>query len=108
MTGIMCAMAGIGPSGGSSSREPASGDYYDANNRVTYTTVLGVSPPFSSYTQVVFRWGGVNVVDSGAVPYPAVSPNQATSGAYTYYMGAQRTNSGSDPNFATYGIYREG
>lgn len=110
MSGIMCAIAGIlaGSASGGVVRDPATGDYYDVNNLVTFTTVIGGSPPFSSYTQSVFRWGGVNIYDSGPVPYPGYAPTTVVVGAYTYSAGAQRSSGGSDPNITASGIYREG
>lgn len=110
MSGIMCAIAGIlaGSASGGVVRNPPTGDYYDANNLVTFTTVIGGTPPFSSYTQSVFRWGGVVVYDSGAIPYPSNAPTTVLVGAYTYSTGTQRSNAGSDPNVRVSGIYREG
>lgn len=111
MSGTVCAIAGIlsgMAGGGGPTREPPTGDYYDANNRVTYTTAIGGSPPFSSYTQAVFRWGGVNVADTGQVYYPDVADTTAVAGGKTYSAGSYRSGGGGDPNITTYGIYREG
>lgn len=111
MSGIMCAIAGIAASGGGGggvTREPTTGDYYDANNRVTRTSFIGGSPPGSTYTRVVFRWGGVDVFDTGNVPYPAVANNSSPrTDGFIYRAGALQSISGSDPTINVYGIYRE-
>lgn len=104
MTGITCMVAGLK----SFVRDPATGEYYDANNRVTYTSYTGPSPPSSSYTQVVFRWAGTNVYDSGQLPYPAVPPSSVTVGSYTYYAGTVQSSTGGDPSTQLNAIYRFG
>lgn len=107
MSGIGAMMPGILAGGGAGSviREPATGDNYDANNYARFTTTIGGSPPSTSTSGVVFRWGGVNVF-AVTVPYPASAPTSVTVGAYTYYQGSFRSSAGSDPNIADYGIYR--
>lgn len=111
MSGIGSVLPGLvsnsgGGGGGGPVREPTSGDYYDASNRVTQTSAIGINPPGSTYSRTVFRWAGVNVYDSGNVFYPVVAPNQITVGPYTYYAGLQQSSTGGDPNTQTFGIYR--
>ena len=104
MTGVLAALAGSSPG---IVRDPTSGDYYDANNRVTQSFYIGVSPPFSSYYETVFRWGGSNVA-TVTNPYPDSAATSVVVGAYTYYLGTFQSSSGTDPIVALYGIYRIG
>ena len=104
MTGILAAFAG---SGRGVVRDPITGDYYDANNRVTINSYTGGSPPFSSYFETIFRWGGVNIA-TVVNPYPEAATTSVVVGSYTYYLGTFKSSSGSEPVINLYGIYRIG
>lgn len=104
MTGVLAALAGAGPA---IVRDPTSGDYFDTSNRVTRYTYIGINPPFSSYYETVFRWGGTNVA-TVTNPYPESPVTSTVVGAYTYYVGDFESTSGSDPIVDLYGIYRVG
>lgn len=104
MSGVACAMAGLK----GLVREPTTGEYYDASNRVTYTAYTGPSPPIGSYVQAVFRWAGSDVYNSGQIPYPGTAPTSVTVGRYTYYAGSVQSSTGGDPSVQTNAIYRIG
>ncbi len=106
MSGALAAAILSGGAGVEDVRDPETGDYFDADYRVTQSYWVA-SPPITPDTwQVVFRWGGVDVYTYG--PYPVAPPTSVTVGDYTYYTGDFESSSGSFPVVSLSGIYREG
>lgn len=105
MSGIGSVMPGLlSSSGAGAVRDPSSGDYFDASNRVTVYTAPGAFPPSTAVYSVVFRWGGVDVATVNT-SYPASPVTSAVVGSYTYYSGAFKSGTGT---VDLYGIYRVG
>lgn len=103
MSGISLIMMAGGFTPPPVTREPPTGDRYDANNRTLTVSDLGPQPPFSANSRNMFYWDGVLVFDTGPVYYPDSPPTTVVVGQYTYYMGAGRSSIG-DTTFS--GIYR--
>lgn len=90
-------MAGLN-AGGGPLREPPSGYYQDANYNVTYYQDNGVSPPATITWRAVWRWNGVDILDTGYGGSGNLATTQ-TIGSYTY--------SASSAGIGTFGIARE-